>query len=164
MKTAIIYASKHGTTEKVAHSIADKLKGTNEVELFSLNANPKPDINAFEMVIIGSSIYAGQASKKVKAFCKENESLLLQKKIGLFTCGMQPEKENQEKELQAAFPEVLLKHSKATNFLGGELLFEQMNFFERMLVKKFMKIKSSVHQIDWDGVEDLAKRLQEKHS
>jgi len=160
MKIAIIYASKYGTTEKVAGSIADKLKGTNEVALFSLKQNPKPDISTFEMVIIGSSIYAGQASKKMKTFCKENESLLLQKKIGLFICGMHPDKEEQEKELKNAFPEVLLKKSEATSFLGGEYLFEQMNFFERMIIKKVAKTTNNVQQIDWEEVGEFVKKLQ----
>ena len=160
MKIAIIYASKYGTTEKVAEAIADKLKGTNEVELFSLKKNPQPNIGAFEMVIIGSSIYAGQASRKVKAFCKENESLLLQKRIGLFVCGMHPDKEEQDKEVQNAFSEVLLKKSSATKFLGGAYLFEQMNFLERMIIKKVAKTTSSVQQIDWEGVEGFVKELE----
>jgi menaquinone-dependent protoporphyrinogen oxidase len=160
MKIAIIYASKYGTTEKVAGSIADKLKETNEVELFSLKNNPKPDISAFEMVIIGSSVYAGQASKKMKTFCKEHESLLLQKKIGLFVCGMHPDKEEQEKELKNAFPEVLLKKSEATSFLGGEYLFEQMNFFERMIIKKIAKTTDNVQQIDWEKIDEFAKKIQ----
>ena len=160
MKIAIIYASKYGTTEKVAAAIADKLKEMNEVELFSLKKNPQPDISVFEMVIIGSSIYAGQASKKVKNFCKENESLLLQKRIGLFVCGMHPDKEEQEKELKNAFPEVLLKKSSATKFLGGAYLFEQMNFLERMIIKKVAKTTVSTQQVDWEGVEEFVKELE----
>jgi menaquinone-dependent protoporphyrinogen oxidase len=61
MKTAIIYASKHGTTEKVAQAIADKLKKTTDVELFSLKKNPNPKISEFDMIILGSPIYAGQS-------------------------------------------------------------------------------------------------------
>ena len=159
MKIAVIYASKYGTTEKVAESIADRLKETNEVALLSLKKNPQPDISAFEMVLIGTSIYAGQASKKVKAFCKENEALLLQKRIGLFVCGMHPDKEEQEKELKNAFPELLLKKSSATKFLGGAYLFERMNFFERMIIKKIAKTTSDVEQIDWGRVREFVKIL-----
>jgi menaquinone-dependent protoporphyrinogen oxidase len=159
MKIAIIYASKHGTTEKVAGSIADKLMGTNEVELFSLNKNANPDISGFDMVILGSSIYAGQASGKMKSFCKANESVLLQKKTGLFVCGMHPDKEQQEKELNEAYPDILLKKAKATGFLGGEFLFEKMNFFERMIIKKIAKTESSVSQINWDAINDFCKKI-----
>jgi len=159
MKIAIIYASKHGTTEKVSCSIADKLMETNEVKLFSLKENMNPDISGFDTVILGSSIYAGQASGKMKSFCKANETVLLQKRTGLFVCGMHPDKEQQKKELNEAYPDVLLKNSVVTGFLGGEFLVEKMNFFERMIIKKIAKTKSSVHQIDWDAIDDFVKKL-----
>ena len=161
MKTAIIYASKHGTTEKVAGSIAQKLSETNEVELFSLKKNPNPDITGFEMIICGSSIYAGQASGKIKSFCKANETVLLQKKTGLFVCGMHPNKAQQEKELNEAYPAVLLKKAVATGFLGGEFLFEKLNFFERLMIKKIAKTNSSVHRINWDAMDGFVEKLKE---
>ena len=160
MKTAILYASKHGTTEKVAHSIAEKLKETNEVELFSLKKNPHPDINGFERVIMGSSIHAGQAAKEVKAFCKANEPVLLQKKTGLFICGMHPDKVQQEKELKDTYPEILLEKAEVTGFLGGEFLFDQMNFFERFIARMIAKTTTSVHRINWEAVDMFVGKLQ----
>ena len=158
MKTAIIYASKHGTTEIVALSIAEKLSG----EPFSLKKNQNPDISGFDMVILGSSIYMGQASGKMKAFCKTNEPVLLQKKIGLFVCGMHPEKEQREKELNDAYPAVLHEKAVAIGFLGGEFLFEKMNFIERLIIKKIAKTTESTHQIDRDAVDVfIAELLQE---
>ena len=155
MKIAIIYVSKHGTTEKVAHSIADKLRGRNDVELFSLKKIANPDISSFEMIILGSSIYAGQASGKIKSFCKMNEPVLLRKKTGLFVCGMHPDKEQQEKELKEAYPDLLMKKADVTGFLGGEFLFEKMNFFERLITSKIAKTKGSVSQINWDAIDDF---------
>ena len=155
-KIAIIYASKHGTTEKVAHSIAEKLSA----ELFSLIKNKNPDISGFETVILGSSVYAGQASGKMKAFCKANEPVLLQKKIGLFVCGMQPEKEHRDKELKDAYPEALHEKATASGFLGGEFLFEKMNFAERLIIKKIAKTTESVHQIDWDAVDEFVEKIK----
>ena len=160
MKTAIIYASKYGTTEKVAVSIAEKLKETNEVELFSLNKIANPDISGFEMVILGVPIYAGQASGKMKVFCQTNEPVLLQKKTGLFVCGMDPTKEQQNKELQDAYPEVLQQNATTTGFMGGEFWFERMNFFERMIIKKIAKTTTSVSRIYYEAVDEFVKRLK----
>ena len=42
MKTAIIYYSKHGTTERVAHLIGEKLSP--ELEYISLKEFHNPDI------------------------------------------------------------------------------------------------------------------------
>jgi len=159
MKITVIYASKHGTTEKVAYSIAEKLKETNEVEMFSLNKNANPDISGFEMVILGSSIYAGQASKKMKTFCRVNESVLLQKKTGLFVCGMHHDKAERGKELKEAYTEALQNNAVAAGFMGGEFLFEKMNFFERLIIKKVSKTTTSVHRIDWEAVNEFVEKL-----
>ena len=160
MKTAIIYASKHGTTENVASRIAEKLTETNGIELFSLNKNPNPDISGFEMVILGAPIYAGQPVKKMKDFCKANESVLLQKKTGLFVCGMEPEKEKREKELKEAYPASLYQKAEVTGFLGGAFIFEQMNFFERFIIKRISKINRTVRRIDWDAIDAFVERLK----
>jgi len=160
MKTAIIYTSKHGTTEKIAASIADKLKGTNEVEVFSLKKTPNPDISGFDTVLLGAPMYAGQASNNMKSFCKANETVLLQKRTGLFVCGMEPNKEKQEKELRDAYPEVLQKNAVATGFLGGAFLFEKMNLFERMIIKKITKTTTSVERIDWEAMEHFVEKMK----
>lgn len=160
MRTAILYVSKHGTTEKVARLIADKLEGASEVELVSLKENVNPDISGFETVILGSSVYAGSISKKMKAFCKVNESALLRKNIGLFVCGMHPDKEEREKELKEAYPDALREKAVATGFLGGEFLFEQMNFVERLVIWKIAKIKRTLHRIDQDAIHDFVKKLR----
>jgi menaquinone-dependent protoporphyrinogen oxidase len=155
MKIAILYISKHGTTEEVAVSMAEKLKGNNEVELFSLKKNQNPDISGFEVVILGAPVYAGQVSGKMKTFCKANEATLLQKKTGLFVCGMHPDKKEQEKELKSAYSEALQEKAEVISFLGGKFLFEKMNFFERLIISKIAKTKTSVYRIDWEAVDDF---------
>ncbi|MCL2245835.1 MAG: flavodoxin domain-containing protein [Lentimicrobiaceae bacterium] len=159
MKTIIIYTSKHGTTEKVAIAIAEKLKETHEVTLCSLNKNAQPDISNFDTVILGTPIYAGQASKKMKVFCQTHESILLQKKTGLFVCGMDPDKNKQEQELSNAYSEALRKQAAATGFLGGAFLFELMNFFERFIIKRIVKTTTSVERIENEAVERFVGKL-----
>ena len=159
MKTAIIYASKHGTTETVAVSIAKKLSENNEVELFSIKKNPNPDISDFGTVILGTPIYAGQASGKMQKFCKNNEQALLQKKTGLFVCGMEPDRAKREKELADAYPAVLSENAAATGFLGGAFKFEEMNFMERFLINKISKTNESVSRIDTNAIEVFVEQL-----
>ena len=159
MKTAVIYDSKYGTTEKVAGSIAEKLMETNEVECFSLKKNPNPDISSFEMVILGTPIYAGQPSKKMKAFCKNNELVLLEKETGLFVCGMEPNRGKRENELEEAYPFALQEKAFAAAFLGGAFLFERMNFFERLIIRKIAKTNKTVQRILWDDVSNFVEKI-----
>ncbi|MCL2074001.1 MAG: flavodoxin domain-containing protein [Marinilabiliaceae bacterium] len=161
MKTAIIYATKHGTTENVASNIADKLSSAHEVELISLRKISKPTLSDFEIVILGTPIYAGKASKKMKSFCKAYETILLKKKIGLYVCGMHPSREKQETELKEAYPEHLLNNASAIGFMGGEFLFEKMNLFERLIIKKIAKTNISVHWINFKEIDNFVSAILE---
>ncbi|MCL2560874.1 MAG: flavodoxin domain-containing protein [Rikenellaceae bacterium] len=159
MKTAIIYASKYGTTEKVAEQIARRLAEKGDIELISLRNNPRPDIAPFDAVVLGTSIYTGRPAKKMKVFCTANESALLHKRLGLVVCGMHPDEAERAKELRDAYPAALHEAAVAEGFMGGEFLFDRMNFLERLVARKIAKTKSSVHSIDSDAVERFAEKF-----
>jgi menaquinone-dependent protoporphyrinogen IX oxidase len=65
MKTAIIYTSKHGTTAKIAQMIAERLTG-NQVSIIDLKKDKRPDINSFDEIMLGASVYAGTPSKAMQ--------------------------------------------------------------------------------------------------
>lgn len=152
MKTAIIYATSHGTTEKVANQIKNGMV-SNQVQLFNLRQNSKVDLSSFEQVVIGGSIHAGQIQGSVKAFCSKNMVDLLQKRVALFVCGMN--KPQFETELNNAFPELLLKHAVCSVVVGGEFLMGKMNFFEKLIVRKVSKVTKDVSSIDNEKVNEL---------
>jgi len=160
MKTAIIYASKYGTTEKIARLLADSLKETDDVILVSLGKKNTEDLNQFDKIILGTSIYAGNSSRKMKLFCAEFQAVLLQKTIGLFICGMEPAEEKRQQEIRNAYPNWLYEKAKSIKFLGGEFLFEKMNFFEKAIIKKIAKTNSSVSNIDYTAIQTFAERMK----
>jgi menaquinone-dependent protoporphyrinogen oxidase len=151
MKTAIIYVSKHGTTEKVARKIAEKL-GSREISFFNLKTDKNPDITPFDGIILGTPVYAGTPSKRMQTFVKNHAEILTAKRIGLFVCGMEPNREKQQQELENAYPLSLKQQAVAKYFLGGEFIFEKMNFFERAIIKRIAKADKSVSQINEDCI------------
>jgi menaquinone-dependent protoporphyrinogen oxidase len=157
MKTAIIFRSKHGTTETVSHTIASKL-GTDEVTLIDLKKYPEPTIQDFDRIIIGGSIHAGTVQKRVKNFCEKHLDALRQKELGLFICCM--DREKQQEEFENAFPQTLQSHAKVMGIMGGEFIFERMNFMERFIVKKISKKDRSVSEIDHEAIDSFVSRLQ----
>lgn len=157
-KTVIIYASRHGTTEKIARRIAEKMG--DGVSLVALKQSKYPDIQPFETVILGTSIYTGEPRKVMTAFCKKNENSLLEKTVGLFVCGMHPDSEVRKTETAHAYPDALYKHAKTVRFLGGEFLFDRLNFFEKLIVKKVSKATSTVSAIDKDEVAMFTAEMQ----
>ena len=152
MKTAIIYASSRGTTEKVAKQIQQGL-GAEGTQLINLKSTKIFDLSLFDTLIIGGSIHAGQMQGRVKKFCKKNMVDLLQKRIGLFMVGMnEPEFEN---EFNNAFPELLRNHAITSKCVGGEFLFQKMNFIEKLIVKKVSGISHNLSKIDDEKIAEL---------
>jgi menaquinone-dependent protoporphyrinogen oxidase len=152
MKTAIIYATSHGSTEKVAKQIQSEL-GEANTQLFNLKASKSIDLSPFEQVIIGGSIHAGQVQGKVKKFCKQNMVDLLQKRVALYLCAMN--EADFDLEFNTAFPELLRNHAVSCKVVGGEFLVEKMNFFERLIIRKISGITQSVSKIDEEKVKEL---------
>jgi menaquinone-dependent protoporphyrinogen oxidase len=156
MKTALIYVSKHGTTETVARKIAETVGARHALpSLINLKTDKNPDITPFDGIILGTPVYAGTPSKRMQTFIKNHSDILTAKHIGLFVCGMEPDREKQQQELENAYPPELQQQAVARHFLGGEFLFEKMNFFERAVIKRIAKTDKSISQIDEDGIEEF---------
>jgi menaquinone-dependent protoporphyrinogen oxidase len=159
MKTVVIYLSKHGTTGKVAQMIAKQLTG-DRVSVIDLKENNRPDLNSFDGIILGTSVYAGSPLKTVQRFCNDNIELLMQKRLALFVCGMEPDTSKRQQELENAYPQTLYQHAVAKCFAGGEFLFEKMNFFERAIIKRIAKTDKNVSQIREDEIEKFAVKYE----
>lgn len=157
MRTAIIYATNHGTTEKVAQKIKEGL-GEEKAQLFNLKKDKNFDVSQFDGIIVGGSIHAGQIQKKVKQFIEKYTQELLQKRLGLFLCCMH---ENEAKnQFNTAFPEILRAHAQSKKIMGGEFLFEKMNFVEKALVKKIAGVKESVSKINHNEIEAFVEEIK----
>lgn len=159
VKTAILYNSKHGTTERVAHLIGENLN--HQVDYISFRENPKPDIRTYDRIILGTSIYAGTPGRKFGQFCNKNRSLLEAKVIGLFICCMN--KEQEREELDNAFPEYLQQSAIPKAILGGEFLLDKMNWIERFLTRKVAKTGSSVSCLRYDAIREFATQIKDSY-
>lgn len=138
MKTIIIYSSTYGYAKDCASELSKQLKG--EVLLVNVSTDKIPSLNEFDNVVIGGSIYMGQISKKIKAYCTSNVDLLKNKRVGLFLCCGLPE--NFEKNIKNSFPEELLEKAISLESFGGELRVKKMKLTHKILTA-FMKKASA---------------------
>ena len=164
MKTAIVYMSKHGTTEKVVKIISDHLNHQS-YDVFNLRNNKNPDISGYDFVIIGGSIHVGMIQKRVKQFCINNASLLMAKKVGLFLCCMEVGEKATE-QFNNAYPVELREHAFYTGLMGGECLTDKMNFFERNMVRmavggpeKYPKLNDKAINTLLQEIDDMIPKL-----
>ena len=158
MNILIIYISSHGCTERVATTISAKLQN-HIVSMHNLKEQMLPHLALYDAVIIGGSIHAGEIQSKIKSYCKKNEDLLLQKKVGLYLCCME-KGEIAKKQFENAFPEKLRKNAVAKALMGGEFAFEKMNFFEKSIVKKFAHIEDSVSEIKFNVIDEFVEKIE----
>ena len=156
MKTVIIYASKHGCTEKCSNLLKDKLHG--EVKIVDIKKESMPEIILFDNIIIGGSIYMGRIQKEVNAFCLKNISALKKKKLGFFICCMS-ENEIAEKQIHTSFPEELLTDAIATQYFGGEFIFKKMNVLERFIIKKISKTNKDTSTLSQENINKFAQLI-----
>ena len=159
MKTIIIYCTKHGTTKKVAESVSEILGDAAIVAL----GRQRLDISSFDFVVLGTPVYAGLPMKIMQKFYEKNLSKLLDKKIALFVCGMEPDADKQMLELKSAFPEKLFEHACFVDFLGGRFLFDKMNFIERFIIKRVAKVepKTNISKINDERIKNFALRIKQ---
>ena len=156
--TAIVFMSKHGTTQKVANMIKDQLGG-DSVTLINLRTCPKPDLSRCSRILVGGSIHMGKIQDKVSQFCKNNEALLLSKELGLFLCCME-QGEKATAQFNGAFSDQLRQHSKAQALAGYELYFERMNFLERSMTRKITGLTNNVSCIDTVAIHRLVQAFK----
>lgn len=158
MKTLIVYGTKHGTAEKCSEILKSKLQG----EVVSVNIKKKnvPDIGSFDKVVIGGSIYAGQIQKEIKQFVVENIEVLKNKKLAFFICGMSDK--DFETLVKNYFPEELLVKATDVEYFGGEIIFKNMNFFERFIVKKVMKTDKDTSTISEENIDKFAQLINKE--
>lgn len=154
MKTAILYATCHGTSRKVAEMLSDKLQ-IDKTDVYDLKNQKNFDINLYDTIVIGGSIHAGKIQSVIKKFCSENENILLQKRLGLYLCGMN--EAGYEKQLNDAYSEKLRSKAMFKINVGGEFLIDKMNFFERFIVKKVSKVTENTSKLDEQKIDEMVK-------
>lgn len=150
--------TSHGCAEKAAMMIRDLLPG--EITLINLDKFEVPPLEKFEAVVVGGSIRIGSIQKKIRKFCENNIDRLLTKKTGIYICCMF-EGDTATEQFQGAFPEALRKHSIATGLFGGELEFEKMNAFERMIIKQVANISEDVSRFNEQVVREFAEKMRD---
>lgn len=135
MKIAIVYATKYGCTRKCAEILKSYLD--DEADIFYAKGNTI-NLDLYDMVFIGGSVYMGKIQKEIVHFCKRNLKQLLKKRIGLFVCCYTPNGTNGF--FDTLFPLELLNHSSYTTCVGGEMNYQKMNFLYRKLFQSLKKI------------------------
>lgn len=112
MRKAVIYASKMGNTRSVAEHIAAGVGA----DLIDLKKQKDPDLSGYDAIVIGSGVYAGNPSRRVKVFAEDHAAELTSKDVALFLCCLFDDAKGDEQlaKIASAMPFV----SQSTYFPG----------------------------------------------
>jgi menaquinone-dependent protoporphyrinogen oxidase len=156
IRTLIIYATKHGSVENAVRLLKEKLEG--EITVINIMNEDPPELNEYDNVILGGSIYLGKIQKRLSKYMEKHLTDLLSKRIGLFICGAERE-EIREKELIGSFPEKLFEHAVCKEIFGYEIHFEDMNFIEKKVVGSILGYKDNYSELSEPKIDSFAKAM-----
>lgn len=159
MKTLILFATKYGSVEKVAKLIEKDLMG--EVTLVNVKTDAVPNLESFDTIVIGGSIHVGQIQKTITKWIESNLQPLLKKRIGLFLCAGHVDPKMIEQELNSAFDKTLFEHAIVKEVLGYEMIYDDMNFFDKFIIKMVTKSKANRSEIKEEAIKQFAKQLNQ---
>lgn len=160
MDGAIIYSSRYGTTKSCAQYLKESIKGNIDIIDVDKLDLKTIDIEKYNTIILGSSIYIGSVSKNMKAFCSKNTESLKEKTVGIFICCGQP---NKAKEFMAAnFPSEILGNCGVTGSFGGEAKIDKMKFVDKCITKIVTKGKFDNWIINKEELDKFARQINDK--
>jgi len=166
MKVLVAYASKRGATAEIARKIGEVLRQEGlDVDVVPAKQVSNPE--EYQAVIIGSAAYMGMWRKEAVNLLKNNEKLLSERAVWIFSSGPTGEGDPVELVQGWRFPKAqqpIIERIKPRDItvFHGKLDPDTMNFFEKAIIKN---VKSAIGDFrDWNAItawaKDIAKALK----
>lgn len=154
MKTLVLFASKHGCAEDAAKYLVSKLK--HDADCVDLGNFRGIDLQDYDWIVVGGSVYAGQVMKEAVRFCKQNDDTLLTKKIALFVSCTTPDRAVEY--MLNAFPKAIFNHASEKVNFGGEIRPEKLSFLMRKMVERIRQRSGNSREagIAYNDIDKLA--------
>ena len=133
MKILIAYASKTGTTAKCAKMLAEYLPEADFVDLTVI----KPNIDDYDLIVIGGSVRMGYLHKTAGVFINEHQQQLLNKNTAYFFCSGFTD--NIDEVIKENFPDQIAAKAIAIDSFGGELDVDKQKGIDRFVAKMVIK-------------------------
>jgi len=158
MRILIVFSTTHGCTQKCGIKVANQLKG--DIKLVDLDIAPNPELNRYDIIIMGTSVHAGTINQRMVNFVNNNYHTIKMKHIAFYLCFMDTE-ERAKEILQATFPSPITDKAIAHGYFGGEFDFDKMNELQKYMIEEMINVNQSISKIDYDKINQFSERLNE---
>lgn len=139
MKSVLVcHASKHGSTEEIAKTIAKTLQKHN-FEVHVADVEAVDSLNDYDAVVLGSAVYIGNWTGEAMAFLKRFDSALQRLPVWFFSSGPTGEGNPSELLQNWKHPEALETYierirPRSIKLFHGKLELEQLSWVQRLMV------------------------------
>lgn len=162
-----LYASKHGATLAVARKIATRLEPAAKVVYIDLqkqaSAVKSENFSDYDAIILGTSVYIGQPRKAMANLIKHHGTAIQaacsagkKSKLYLYVCAAAVSDPMVAQKLEATFTPQLMQCAGQYYDVGHVMNFNQLGFFERMIMKKVKGTTESEYKLKEDAIEQLS--------
>lgn len=160
----IVFTSRFGSTDEIAHEIADVLeKRTIQTTVINLWDGLKyPSLENFDGIIVGSGIKMGRWTKESYNFLKRNNIILNSKVLGVFVSSGEAANPKNHMEVRRKYIERILNltgvNADMMEAFGGIFDFSSSStysFLEKKIVRRLAKSIEGGIIIDDDKTNDF---------
>ena len=153
-RVLVAYASKHGMTAEIAVKIGDTLRQSG-LQVDVLPVKEVKDLALYKAVVLGSAVYIAMWRKEMVKFLQENEKLLSERQVWVFSSGPMGKGDPAELLQGWRFPEALrslIERVKPRDIavFHGAIDMKRMNFLEKWTLKS---VKAQTGDFrDWEAI------------
>ncbi|MBC7263626.1 MAG: flavodoxin domain-containing protein [Chloroflexi bacterium] len=154
IQVLVAYATKYGATAEIAEKIGQVLRQAG-FHTDVLSADRVGDLAAYRAVVLGSAVYMGQWRKEAANFLENNEKMLSERPVWLFSSGPTGKGDPVQLVKGWRFPEALQPvadriRPRDVALFHGRLDMNKLSLAEKLIVKG---IKAPVGDFrDWDAI------------
>jgi menaquinone-dependent protoporphyrinogen IX oxidase len=144
-KCLVVYSTKYNSTQEVAQAVADGL----DADL--ANAADSPDVDPYEVIVLGSPVYAGDYLESMVNFVRDNRDKLSERKTAAFITaaadmevdpgltGDEDELLHTQQDYADGLAEMAGGQVLAARGFGGRLVPEQLDEPDRKMLSWFYR-------------------------
>lgn len=158
MKTLIAYASRYGTSEKVAGLLAERLAGS--TQMVNIVEQSNVEWATIDHVIVGGSIRMGKVQTELTTWLDTFEAELLKRPLGLYLCAGTPTEIERKRELEGAYKEALRNHAYFVEVVGHGYDFDRMSFLDKAIVRMMAKQTVNSLNLEETKIDELVELAQ----
>ncbi len=155
MNVLVTAASRHGSTEEIAHAIARRLRARG---LEAREAHPDlVALDGIDAVVVGSAVYAGKWLPAARSFVREHAEELRERPVWTFSSGPVGDPPRPLEESTEGVELATLVGARAHRTITGRVDPGKLGIAERAVVK-LIRASTEDHR-DWAAVESFADEI-----